>query len=242
MHENTKIGPVLDVATSFLHGKYRVEIRFWSSNRDNTHCWVRISHGSNKFEMDLNNSTEIPEDQLEEFAIQLNAKDFVCRSKANAKPQRRELAGRLFTKNRSHGKKKLDWYWTRDTFYSLSENDVSNKNDSSSSSLTESTSRRRWSGSFLVNRKIFRIHSHNLFIGLTIDGKHVWQQQEEQKGDTSIAPMIRDTCLFPLFKDIQDAILLIFHCRTMLLFRANSSNIFTILYVCSIFILSSTLD
>ena len=28
-------------------------------------------------------------------------------------------------------------------------------------------------------RKILRIHSHNLFIGLTIDGKHVWQQEEE---------------------------------------------------------------
>ena len=42
--------------------------------------------------------------------------------------------------------------------------------------------------------------------GLTIDGKHVWQQQEEQKGDISTALMIRDTCLFPLFKDIQGAI------------------------------------
>ena len=45
-----------------------------------------------------------------------------------------------------------------------------------------------------------------------------------------------------LFKDIQDAILLILHYRTMLLFRAKSSNIITILDVRSIFILSSTLD
>ena len=44
--------------------------------------------------MDLNNNdTEIPEDQLEEQALQLDAKDFVGRSKAKAKPQRRELAG-----------------------------------------------------------------------------------------------------------------------------------------------------
>ena len=34
---NTKIGPVLEVATSYLHGKYGVEIRIWSLNRDNTH-------------------------------------------------------------------------------------------------------------------------------------------------------------------------------------------------------------
>ena len=41
--------------------------------------------------MDLNNNdTEIPEYQLEEHASQLDAKDFVSRSKATAKPQRRE--------------------------------------------------------------------------------------------------------------------------------------------------------
>ena len=34
---DTKIGPVLEVATSYLHGKYGVEIRIWSLNRDNTH-------------------------------------------------------------------------------------------------------------------------------------------------------------------------------------------------------------
>ena len=89
---NTKIGPVLEVATSYLHGKYGVEIRIWSLNRDNTHSWVRISHGSNKFVMNLNNNeTEIPEDPA--HALKLNAKDFACRSKAKAKPQRREPAG-----------------------------------------------------------------------------------------------------------------------------------------------------
>ena len=73
---NTKIGPVLEVATSYLHGKYGVEIRIISFNRDNTHSWVRISHGSNKFVMNLNNNeTEIPEDQLGEYALKLNAKD-----------------------------------------------------------------------------------------------------------------------------------------------------------------------
>ena len=40
-----------------------------------------------------NNDTEVPEDQLEEHALQLDAKDFACRSKAKAKPQRREPAG-----------------------------------------------------------------------------------------------------------------------------------------------------
>ena len=65
-----------------------------SVNRDNSHSWVRISHGSNKFVMNLkNNEQEIQEVQLEEYAWKLDAKDFACRSKAKAKPRRREPAG-----------------------------------------------------------------------------------------------------------------------------------------------------
>ena len=90
---NTKLGPVLEVATSYLHGKFAVEIRFWSLNRDNSHSWVRISHGSNKLVTNLNNEQEIPEVQLEEYALKWDAKEFASRSKAKAKPQRREPAG-----------------------------------------------------------------------------------------------------------------------------------------------------
>ena len=53
---NTKIGPVLEVTTSCLHGKHGFEISIMSLSRDNTHSWVRICHGSNKFVMDLNNN------------------------------------------------------------------------------------------------------------------------------------------------------------------------------------------
>ena len=87
---NTKIGPVLEVTTSYLQGKYGVEIRIMSLSEDTSHSWVRISHGTNKFVMNLNNNEqEIPEVQLEEYALKLDAKDFACRSKAKAKPQRR---------------------------------------------------------------------------------------------------------------------------------------------------------
>ena len=90
---NTKIGPVLEVTTSCLHGKRGVEIRIWSLSEDNTHSWVRISHRSNKFVMDSNNNdTKVSEDQPEEQALQLNVKDFAYRSKAKAKPQRRKPA------------------------------------------------------------------------------------------------------------------------------------------------------
>ena len=45
---NTKIGPVLEVTTSFQNYKYGIEIRIWSLSEHNTQSWVRISHGSIK--------------------------------------------------------------------------------------------------------------------------------------------------------------------------------------------------
>ena len=106
---NTKIGPVLEVATCCLHGKYGVEIRIMSMNKDNSHSWVRISHGSNKFVMNLhNNEQETSEVQFEEYALKLNASDFACRSKAKAKPQRREPAGSSPRTVNSYWEKNLD--------------------------------------------------------------------------------------------------------------------------------------
>ena len=56
---NTKIGPVLEVTTSYLQGKYGVEIRIIEHvNKDNSHSWVRISHGLTKLVTDLSNNKE----------------------------------------------------------------------------------------------------------------------------------------------------------------------------------------
>ena len=91
---NTKIGPVLEVATCCFHCKYGVEIRTMSMNKDNSDPGVRISHGSSKLVTNLNKSEqETSEVQFEECAVKLNASDFACRSKGKAKPQRREPAG-----------------------------------------------------------------------------------------------------------------------------------------------------
>ena len=122
---NTQIGPVLEVATSYLHCKYGVEIRIWSLNRENTHSWVRISHGSTRFVMNLNNNeTEIAEDQLEEYALKLNAKDCACRSKAKAKPQKREPAG---SSPRIVSIGKRTWTDVEPGKYSFSDYEVSKK-------------------------------------------------------------------------------------------------------------------
>ena len=122
---NTKIGPVLEVTTCCLHGKYGVEIRIWSLSEDQSHSWVRISHGSNEFVMNLNNNEqEIPEVQLEEYALKLVAKDFACRTKAKAKPQRRELAG---SSPRTILTERRTWTDVEPGKYSLSDYEVSKK-------------------------------------------------------------------------------------------------------------------
>ena len=89
---NTKIGPVLEVTTSYLQGKYGVEIGIESINKGNSHSWVRISHGLNKLVTVLidkeydDNEQETSETKL--FALNTKVFAFASRSKAKAKPRR----------------------------------------------------------------------------------------------------------------------------------------------------------
>ena len=112
---NTKIGPAVEVTTSFLQGKYGVEIRIESVNKDNSHSWVRISHGLNKLVTDLsnnkendNNEQETSEMQFDNFVLKSNARAFASRSKAKAKPRRRTPACSS-ARTVPTGEKKVDW-------------------------------------------------------------------------------------------------------------------------------------
>ena len=121
---NTKIGPVLDVATCCLHGKYGVEIRIMSVNRQfsllgQNFSWIK--QVCDEFEQQR---AEIPEVQLEEYALKLDAKDFACRSKAKAKPQRSEPAG---SSPRTIPSGKRIWTDVEPGAYSLSDYEVSKK-------------------------------------------------------------------------------------------------------------------
>ena len=88
---NTRIGLVLEVTTSYMYGKHGIEIRIWSLSQDNSHSWVRISYGTNKYVVDSNyNNTEVPADLPEEQASQSSVKVIAARSKAKSKPQKRE--------------------------------------------------------------------------------------------------------------------------------------------------------
>ena len=161
---------MLEVTTSCLHGKHGVEIRIWSLKGDNTLSWVRISHGSNTFVMDSkNNHTEVPEDQVEEQALHLNAEEFVSRPKAKAKPQRKEPAD---SSSRIIPMNERNWIGIEPGKHSLSAYEVSKKvihllRHSQQVHREEDGAVHIWR-----KKKIFRTNSHSLFIGLTIDGKY----------------------------------------------------------------------
>ena len=89
IRRNTKIGPVWEVTTCYLQGKHGVEIGIESVNKDNSHSWVRISHGLGELVTDSSNKDqdeneqETSETKTEAFALETTS-----RSKAKAKPRR----------------------------------------------------------------------------------------------------------------------------------------------------------
>ena len=95
---NMRIGPVLEVTTSFQNFRYGIEIRIWSVNQDNSQSWVRIFYGTIKYVVDSNqDNTEIPADPQEDQVPQTSIKVVAARSKEKAKPQPRELVGTTAT-------------------------------------------------------------------------------------------------------------------------------------------------
>ena len=91
---NTRIGPILEVTTSFQHFKYGVEVRIQSVKDDNSQSWVRISFGTVRY---VNNYIKYDTQNLagpqEEEDVPASSEVVAARSKAKAKPQPRESTG-----------------------------------------------------------------------------------------------------------------------------------------------------
>ena len=136
---NMRIGPVLEVTTSFQNYKHGIEIRIWSVGQDNSQSWVRISYGTIKYVIDSNqNNTEIPADPHEHQAPQTSIKVVAARSKAKAKPQQRQPVDTP-TIIPMHERKWIDIEPSEPT---LAAYDVSKKSDQSSSTQSNSTAGR----------------------------------------------------------------------------------------------------
>ena len=104
---NMRIGPVLEVTTSFQHFKYGIEIRINSVNQDNSHSWVRISYGTVKYVIDsIQDNTEIPADPQEEQVLQTSTSVVAARSKAKIKTSTKST--RWDDSNHTNTRKKMD--------------------------------------------------------------------------------------------------------------------------------------
>ena len=202
---NTKIGPVLEVATCCLHGKYGVEIS----------SWIRISYGLNKLVTNLNNKDQDDKEQetseiqffFEEYALKLNASDFASRSKGKAKPQKHDYAS---SSTRTIPIGERTWTDIEPGEYSLSDCPVSKK----LINLLRHGSLPRDNDGAIEFWRIRNI-SCIAIIGLTKSGRAAWQEEEEKRTDLILQEQF---CTSELFKVVQDAVFLILHYRTMLFF------------------------
>ena len=198
---NTKIGPVLEVTTCCLQGKHGVEIRIMSLSEDNSHSWVRISHGLNKLVTNLNNNEqETSEVQFEEYVLRLNASDFASRSKAKAKPQRRESAS---SSTRTIPIGERTWTDVEPGEYSISDYEVSKK---LIHLLRHGSLPRKNDGAIEFWRIKDNLQKHFLYYHHWSDDK--WKKSmargEETRKDTSIVLVHQvQSCTSELFKAIQ---------------------------------------
>ena len=211
---NMRIGPVLEVTTSCQHFKYGIEIRIESVNQDNSHSWVRISYGTVKYVIDSieEENAEIPADPQEEQTPQTSTSVVAARSKAKAKPQPREFAGTTATIP-IHQRR---WIDIEPSKQDLASYDLSKK--VINLLRHNQTLQREEDGAieFCKINFIFEIIIHKYRIGLMIDGKLVWLQEEDPNEDISIVLIIWEQLFTSeLFKDILVAASLILHYRTM---------------------------
>ena len=208
-----RIGLVLEVTTSFQYGKHGIQIRIWSVGQDNSQSWVRISYGTNKYVIDSNhNNTEIPADPHEDQTSQTSVKIIAARSKAKAKPQKRELVDTpsIIPMHKENG-------LTLSHQHHLSLHTKSRRKQSvffdTIKQYSGKTMEQFNSGELNF---ILEIILQKYSIGLVIVGNLVWQQEEVRKGDISIALLIREESFTSeLFRDTLDIISLILRYRTM---------------------------
>ena len=197
-----------------MYGKHGLEIRIWSVGQDISQSWVRISSGTNKYVVDsIHNNTEVPANPHEEQASQSSVKVIAARSKAKAKPQKREPVHTPTIIPMHERNKWIDIEPSEP--FSLCVRSLE-ESDQSASTKSNSTARRRWVFSSGELSFIFEINPHKYSIGQMGVGKRAWQQEEVQKEDISIALIIQEQfCTSVLYSDTPDVISLILCYKTM---------------------------
>ena len=108
--------------------------------KDNSHSWVRFSHGFNKLVTNLNIIEQEASDvQFDEYTTRLNVSTFVSLSKVRAKPQRRTSANsttktfflgeRIWTDIEPQDESLTDYSVSRKPFYLLRHRSLPREDD-----------------------------------------------------------------------------------------------------------------
>ena len=194
--------------------KYGVEVRTESMNKDNSHSWVRISHGINKLVTELSNKKEkdTSEMQFEDYALKSNARAFASRSKAEANTQRRTSAS---SSTKTFPTRERTWTDIEPQEYSLSDYSLSKK---LINLLRQDNLPREDDGAIEFWRIKDYLQNHFVYSQHWSDEK--WKSSMAGGGgNKKIFQYCTDASgeilYLRLFGVIQDAILLILHYRTM---------------------------
>ena len=225
---NTKIGPVLEVATSYLQGKYGVEIKIESLNKDTSHSWLEQDGHRLEQQGPRRQRAGNLRNAVRRLCVKIECKWF-CKSIKDQSKITKTYFCQLISQNCTCWGKNLDWYWTTRKF---ALRQLSVKETDQSSSSWWSTSRRWWSDWIL---EITGISSEPFCAFSTLvwwSGRAPWKEEEETRKYFSIVLILREKFFTSeLFKVIQDAILLILHYRTISWFRTISLSTFITLDV-----------
>ena len=179
----------MEVTTSFQHFKFEVEVRIQSVNEDNSHSWVRISCGTVRY---VNNyikyDTQNFADPQEEEDVPTSSGVVAARSKAKAKPQPRESIGTMTIPLSE--RVWIDSEPSKQDFesYNFSKK-VTNLFRHNQKLHPEEDGAIEF---YKIKFFIFEIIIHKYIIGLMIDVKFVWLQEEDRNEDISIVLIIRE--------------------------------------------------
>ena len=158
------------------------------------------------------NNTEILADPHEEQESHLNVKVIAARSKAKAKPQKREPVDvpKIITMN------KRKWIDIEPSEPSLAASKSRRKSPIFFDTIKQYSGKKMEQFNSVELSFIFEINSHKYSIGLMSVGKLAWRQEEVQKEDVSIVLIIWEQFFTSvLFRDTLGVISLILRYRTM---------------------------
>ena len=182
-----------------------------SVNQDNSQFWVRISYGTVKYVIDsIQDNTEI---LAQEERVHKQASRLVQPDQRQEQNHNRESS---LVQKQPYQHMKEDGSTLIHQIKILPRTISRRKSSIFFDIIKRHRGKTMEQLNFTKSNSIFEIIIHKYSIGLTIDGKLVWLQEEVRKEDISIALLIRERfSTSVLFKDILEAISLIQRYRTM---------------------------